>query len=139
MKGKCIMFSHSASSFPQRHNRDGSYDSICISCFAAVASVRNEADLAQREQDHICDLVLLGYAGQSFRVPPQHSSEQIHRAERYRESWVNSMSHIRLKIYNHCCSLLSFSERCVGSSSVESGLGCCAIYAQCAGAEKWQR
>ena len=41
--------------FPSKHNGNGSHDSICISCFASVASVRNEAELAQREQDHICD------------------------------------------------------------------------------------
>ena len=28
--------------FPHRHNKDGSYDSICISCYATIASVRNE-------------------------------------------------------------------------------------------------
>jgi hypothetical protein len=30
--------------FPSKHNGNGSHDSICISCFASVASVRNEAN-----------------------------------------------------------------------------------------------
>lgn len=62
--------------FPHRHNKDGSHDSICISCYATVASVQNEADLAQHEQDHVCDLVFLDYAKQSCRVPSEHSSEE---------------------------------------------------------------
>ena len=71
-----MMVSQSTSRFPHRHNRDGSHDSICILCYATVASVQNEADLAQHEQDHICDLVFLDYASQSCRVPSQHSSEE---------------------------------------------------------------
>jgi hypothetical protein len=68
------MVSQSTSRFPHRHNRDGSYDSICISCYATVASVQNEADLAQLEQDHVCNMVFLDYAGQCCRVPSHHSS-----------------------------------------------------------------
>ena len=55
--------------FPHRHNRDGSHDSICISCYATVASVRDEADLAEHEQGHLCDMVFLNYATQSCRGP----------------------------------------------------------------------
>jgi len=46
--------------FPHRHNRDGSHDSICISCYATVASVRNEADLA--------DMSKIMYAIWSFSI-----------------------------------------------------------------------
>jgi hypothetical protein len=62
--------------FPHRHNRDGSHDSICILCYATIASVRNEADLAQHEQEHICDLIFLDYASQSCRVPKERASEE---------------------------------------------------------------
>ena len=62
--------------FPHRQNRDGSHDSICILCYAIVASVQNEADLAQHEQDHVCDMVFLDYAGQSCRMPGQHSWDE---------------------------------------------------------------
>jgi len=49
-----MVVSQSTSRFPHRHNRDGSRDSICISCNATVAFAQNEADLAQHEQDHVC-------------------------------------------------------------------------------------
>ena len=51
--------------FPHRHNSDGSHDSICVNCYATVASVDNEGDLAQREQDHVCDLILLGHVSRA--------------------------------------------------------------------------
>lgn len=62
------------SRFPHRHNKDDSYDSICISCYATVASVQNEADLAQFEQDHVCEMIFLNTASQPRVVPSQHSS-----------------------------------------------------------------
>lgn len=44
-----------SSYFVHRPNNDGSYDSICTSCFATVASVRDEAELTQLEHGHICN------------------------------------------------------------------------------------
>jgi len=41
--------------FPHRHNTDGSYDSICTVCYATVASVRKECELAVAESIHRCD------------------------------------------------------------------------------------
>lgn len=72
-----MMDSHQTRRFPHRHNRDGSHDSICISCYSTVASVQDEADLAQHEQDHVCDMVFLDYASRSCRVPSQHSCEDF--------------------------------------------------------------
>jgi hypothetical protein len=40
--------------FPHRHNRDGSYDSICVKCFATIATERIEEMLAESEQKHVC-------------------------------------------------------------------------------------
>ncbi len=40
--------------FRLRRNKDGSCDSICLSCFRTVATVAMEADLAPFEQSHIC-------------------------------------------------------------------------------------
>lgn len=40
--------------FPHRHNRDGSYDSICVKCFATIATERIEEMLAESEQAHAC-------------------------------------------------------------------------------------
>jgi hypothetical protein len=36
-------------------NKDGSYDSICSACFAKVATVGNEGELAQHEGTHVCN------------------------------------------------------------------------------------
>jgi len=46
------------SSFAHRINANGTHDSICRGCFATVASVRDEAELAQHEGDHVCDPLL---------------------------------------------------------------------------------
>jgi hypothetical protein len=62
--------------FPHRPNGDGLHNSICISCYARLASVRNEAYLAQHEQDHVRDSVFLNYACQPSRVPRVHSLEE---------------------------------------------------------------
>ncbi len=49
----------SQSTFPHRHNIDGTYDSICTTCFATVATQRVEEDLALPEQIHVCDPFVL--------------------------------------------------------------------------------
>jgi hypothetical protein len=41
-------------SFPHRQNADGSHDSICKVCFATVATVQNEWELASHESAHVC-------------------------------------------------------------------------------------
>jgi hypothetical protein len=43
------------SGFPHRHNDDGSHDSICLGCFATVATVQDEAQLSIHEIAHVCD------------------------------------------------------------------------------------
>ncbi len=45
----------SIANFPHRHNRDGSYDSICTICHATVATVMKETELAQYEHGHACN------------------------------------------------------------------------------------
>ncbi|HTB97115.1 MAG TPA: hypothetical protein VK716_08920 [Terracidiphilus sp.] len=52
--------------FPHRHNADGSHDSICTKCFQTVASVRDEATLAEREKKHQCDPYILYRFSQTF-------------------------------------------------------------------------
>jgi hypothetical protein len=47
MHTPCPAFSH-------RHNRDGSHDSICVKCFATIATERIEEMLAESEQKHVC-------------------------------------------------------------------------------------
>jgi hypothetical protein len=41
--------------FPHRRNRDGSFDSICLKCLLTISTTRNEADLAKREELHVCN------------------------------------------------------------------------------------
>jgi len=55
-------------SFPHRHNSDGSYDSICAACFATVATVENECELASHESAHVCE-PLYRYPTHSIRLP----------------------------------------------------------------------
>ena len=40
--------------FARRVNEDGSADSICLFCFATVASRPQEQQLAEPEGDHFC-------------------------------------------------------------------------------------
>ncbi len=45
--------------FPHRLNRDGSFDSICLKCFATVASTATEVELAAHDRIHACDHAML--------------------------------------------------------------------------------
>jgi hypothetical protein len=45
--------------FPHRLNRDGSYDSICLKCFATIASTRTEIELTSHDKTHICNHAML--------------------------------------------------------------------------------
>lgn len=49
--------------YPHRHNRDGSVDSICPTCFATAARASDEAGLAEQERNHFCDPQVLAYWG----------------------------------------------------------------------------
>ena len=40
--------------YPHRHNKDGSFDSICLSCFATIATANTEAELAEYDKSHVC-------------------------------------------------------------------------------------
>jgi hypothetical protein len=44
--------------FPHRKNCDGSYDSICLTCFETVATGTPE-ELVKREKEHVCGPVRL--------------------------------------------------------------------------------
>ena len=41
--------------FPHRHNRDGSYDSICLKCFATVSSGPTKWGRVELNKRHICN------------------------------------------------------------------------------------
>ncbi len=53
--------------FPHRHNKDGSFDSICTKCFATIASAQIDAELAVYDRKHVCDPLVL-WARQTFVV-----------------------------------------------------------------------
>ena len=40
--------------FPHRRNKDGSFDSICLKCFATVASHKTEEELKEQDKVHVC-------------------------------------------------------------------------------------
>jgi hypothetical protein len=46
------------SRYAHRPNKDGSYDSICFACFATVATVINEGELAQHERTHVLSTLI---------------------------------------------------------------------------------
>jgi len=41
--------------FPHRHNNDGTYDSICDTCYSTIAKANVEAELIYHEARHVCD------------------------------------------------------------------------------------
>jgi len=62
--------------FPHKSNAHGSVDSICIVCYATVASGRKETELAPYDKIHVCDPVSLYYASQISPVPVNHFLEE---------------------------------------------------------------
>ena len=63
--------------FAHRENRDGTFDSICMKCFATVASSLKEAELEQGEQKHWCDPLALARLSRSIRVGPGQLTEDV--------------------------------------------------------------
>ena len=41
--------------FPHRKNKDGSFDSFCLKCFATVARAKLESELGDHERAHVCN------------------------------------------------------------------------------------
>jgi hypothetical protein len=52
-----------AAFFPHRRNKDGSFDSICLKCFATVASHKTEEELEAEDKNHVCVSSLLSKRG----------------------------------------------------------------------------
>jgi hypothetical protein len=57
--------------YPHRHNRNDTYDSICLTCFATVATTLTEPELAVYDRKHICNQFLLSER-RLFKPPPSH-------------------------------------------------------------------
>jgi len=41
--------------YPHRRNKDGSYDSICLTCFLTVAFGKSETELTEFDKKHVCE------------------------------------------------------------------------------------
>ena len=41
--------------YPHSRNKDGSYDSICLTCFATIAFGKSEAELMGLDSNHVCE------------------------------------------------------------------------------------
>jgi hypothetical protein len=54
--------------FRHRHNDNGSYDSICIRCFATVVSSMAEERLEEAEKKHVCNPETLFRLGTHLRL-----------------------------------------------------------------------
>ncbi len=63
-----------ATLYAHRHNEDDTYDTICRTCFAALARRKPESQLAQYESAHICDSSFLAERGYF------HQSESLSRS-----------------------------------------------------------
>jgi hypothetical protein len=62
--------------YPHRRNEDGSYDSICTTCYTTVASSWSEAALAEHESAHTCDSALLAERGCLSRAQSMRNRAQ---------------------------------------------------------------
>ena len=49
--------------YPHRRNKDGSYDSICLTCFATVGGRKPDGQLAESNKAHVCDSAFLAERG----------------------------------------------------------------------------
>ena len=55
--------------FGIRENSDGSFDVICLHCFATAGTTKNESELLAIEQAHQCDLLLRSRFAPSSKRP----------------------------------------------------------------------
>jgi hypothetical protein len=65
--------------YPHRHNKDGSFDSICPICFATVVFGKAEVELAQYDKKHVCDPAIL--SDRACFIPPHSSRSDTHHAD----------------------------------------------------------
>ena len=63
--------------FPHRKNKDGSFDSFCLKCFATVARATLESELGDHERAHVCDDMFA--AKRSFLQQESHRSISARR------------------------------------------------------------
>jgi hypothetical protein len=62
--------------FPHRRNKDGSFNSICLKCFATVASHMTEEELKEQDKKHVCVKSVLSERGN--HVSLIHNENESH-------------------------------------------------------------
>jgi squalene cyclase len=68
--------------FRHRHNLDGRWDSICLSCYFTTAMTATELELLPSEQQHVCDLVAWKYVRRVktlLRIDRQMAIKDVNR------------------------------------------------------------
>jgi hypothetical protein len=55
-------------SFPHRQNPDGSFDSICLRCFATVATAMDVGKLRSYDKLHVCDPASIAHRRESEKL-----------------------------------------------------------------------
>jgi hypothetical protein len=63
--------------FPHRRNADGSYDSICPTCFLTASHAASEAELAAQDGEHVCRMTLLSQRGRGGAGPDLADVRQL--------------------------------------------------------------
>jgi hypothetical protein len=61
--------------FPHRRNKDGSFNSICLKCFATVASQMTEEELKEQDKKHVCIKSVLSERGNHVSLVHNESHE----------------------------------------------------------------
>jgi hypothetical protein len=67
---------HTATLFPHRRNKDGSFNSISLQCFATIASHMTEEELQELDKHHVCEKSILSERGN--HVSLSHNENKIH-------------------------------------------------------------
>src|SRR3982074_2536226 len=70
---------HTATLFPHRRNKDGSFNSICLQCFATIASHMTEEELQELDKHHVCEKSILSERGN--HVSLSHNENKVHEPQ----------------------------------------------------------
>jgi hypothetical protein len=63
--------------YPHRQNPDGSIDSICLRCFATVATAMDVSELHSYDKAHVCEAASLANRSLSSRKDLPSRSAQV--------------------------------------------------------------
>ena len=55
--------------YPHRRNKEGSYDSLCLTCFVTIAFGKSEAELMNLDTHHVCEFSTLSQRAMNRNVP----------------------------------------------------------------------